>query len=71
MRIFDDVLLFSIKSKMLKITRIAYRDNSFEFYRFTAMLNLDQRFSTDGSRPGNGSWQISNGSWANVFFYLE
>jgi len=28
---------------------------------------LDQRFSTDGSRPGNGSWQISNGSWANVF----
>jgi len=26
-------------------------------------LHLDQRFSTDRSRPGNGSWKIANGSW--------
>ncbi len=25
-------------------------------------FNLDQRFSTDESRPGDGLWQISNGS---------
>jgi len=35
---FDDVLLFSIKPKMLKITKIAKRDNSSEFYLLTAML---------------------------------
>jgi len=32
MRSFDDVLLFSMKSKMLKITRITWKENSFEFY---------------------------------------
>jgi len=29
---FDDVLLFTIKSKMLKITRITLKENSFEIY---------------------------------------
>ena len=29
---------------------------------------LVQRFSTDGSWPVNGSWQISNGLWALLFF---
>ncbi len=37
-RSFDDVLLFSIKPKMLKITRTAKRENSSEFYLLTAML---------------------------------
>jgi len=42
MRSFYDVLLFSIKSKLLKTTRITRKDNSFEFYLFTAaMLMLD------------------------------
>ena len=31
--------------------------------RFRFNLGLNQRFSTDGSRPGNGSWEILNGSW--------
>ena len=29
---------------------------------------LKQCFSTDGSRPGNGSWKIYSGSW-NFFQY--
>ncbi len=40
-------------------------DNSDKVKHFLKVgLCLDQRFSTDGSRPGNGSWRISNGSWA-------
>ncbi len=27
------------------------------------MPGLEKRFSTDGSRPANGSWHILNGSW--------
>ncbi len=38
---FDDVPLFSIKSKVLKITIITWKENSFEFYLFTAMHMLD------------------------------
>ncbi len=41
MRSFDYVILFSMKSKMLKITIISYKENGFEFYLFTAMLMLD------------------------------
>ena len=26
-------------------------------------FSVMQRFSTDGSRPNNGSWHIFNGSW--------
>jgi len=37
-RSFDDILLFSIKPKMLKMTRIAERENSSEFYLLIAML---------------------------------
>jgi len=37
-RSFDDVLLFSINPKMLKITRTAKRENSSEFHLLTAML---------------------------------
>ncbi len=35
---FDNILLFSIRPKMLKMTRIAKRENSSEFYLLTAML---------------------------------
>jgi len=35
------------------------------------VVHLDQRFSTVRSRPGNGSWKISNGSWTNFVFYFE
>jgi hypothetical protein len=31
--------------------------------RMCSVFGIDQRFSTDGSRPGTRSWKISNGSW--------
>jgi hypothetical protein len=37
-RSFDDILLFSIRPKMLKMTRTAKRENSSEFYLLIAML---------------------------------
>jgi len=55
-------ILRSLKSNEDRKNRKKSKSTDFE--------GLDQRFSTDGSRPGNGSWKISNGSWLDYYRYF-
>jgi len=47
------VVLKQLGSGLLLVTG---KKNYLTFILFGSMHYLDQRFSTDGSRPGNGSW---------------
>jgi len=65
--------LFPLSHFVIKL-KILFNNNSliifllcqpilFFKFQLEKAIVVFQGFSTDGSRPGNGSWKISSGSW--------